>query len=148
MSRLLDNLLYFGRLLRRAGIDVHPGRMIDVVEALGHINLTARDEVYHTCRALLVHGPEQIPPFDRAFDAFWRERGPSTVVHNRRERPQATVTAIETLIGDAAPDSDDAATPVDVAVKTWSDRGGVGDKDFAECTADEQSRVAAAIGAL
>ena len=48
MSRLLDNLLVFGRVLRRAGIDVHPGRLLDVVEALGHVNLGARDEVYHT----------------------------------------------------------------------------------------------------
>src|SRR5437899_9722221 len=74
MSRLLDNLLFFGRLLRRAGIDVHPGRMIDVVEALGHVNLAARDEVYHTCRALLVHRPEQLAVFDAAFEKFWRQR--------------------------------------------------------------------------
>ena len=73
MSRLLDNLLIFGRVLRRAGIDVHPGRLLDVIEALGHVNLGARDEVYHTCRALLVHRQEQIAIFDRAFAAFWRE---------------------------------------------------------------------------
>ena len=36
-ARLLDNLLIFGRLLRRAGIDVHAGRMLDVVEALSHV---------------------------------------------------------------------------------------------------------------
>ena len=45
--------------------------------------------------------------------------------------------------------SDDAdATPVDIAVKTWSDRGGVADKDFAECTAGEQARIVAALAAL
>src|SRR5689334_22050322 len=69
---LLENLLVFGRLLRHAGIDVHPGRLLDVIDALGHINLGARDEVYYTCRALLVHRHEQIPIFDRAFAAFWR----------------------------------------------------------------------------
>ena len=74
MSRLLDNLLFFGRLLRRSGIDVHPGRMIDVVEALGHVNLAMRDEVYHTCRALLVHRREQLAVFDVVFDTFWRQR--------------------------------------------------------------------------
>src|SRR6478672_5171327 len=74
MSRLLDNLLFFGRILRRAGIDVHPGRMIDVVEALGHVNLAARDEVYHTCRALLVHRREQLAVFDVAFEKFWRQQ--------------------------------------------------------------------------
>jgi uncharacterized protein with von Willebrand factor type A (vWA) domain len=69
MSRLLDNLLVFGRVLRRAGIDVHRGRLLDLIEALGHVNLGARDEVYHTCRALLVHRQEQIATFDRAFAA-------------------------------------------------------------------------------
>ncbi len=72
MSRLLDNLLIFGGVLRRAGIDVHPGRLLNVIEALGHVNLSTRDEVYYTCRALLVHRQEQIATFDRAFAAFWR----------------------------------------------------------------------------
>ena len=45
MSRLLENLLIFGRVLRRAGIDVHPGRLLDVIEALEQVNLGARDEV-------------------------------------------------------------------------------------------------------
>ena len=47
--------------------------MLDVVEALGHVNLGARDEVYHACRALLVHRREQLGIFDRVFAAFWRE---------------------------------------------------------------------------
>ena len=84
MSRLLDNLLIFGRVLRRAGIDVHPGRLLDVIEALGHVNLGARDEVYHTCRALLVHRQEQIAIFDRAFAAFWREHHEGEAATRRR----------------------------------------------------------------
>ena len=69
---LLENLLTFGRLLKRAGIDTHAGRTTDVVEALAHVNLDSRDEVYHASRALLVHRKDQIPIFDVAFDAFWR----------------------------------------------------------------------------
>ena len=67
-------MLTFGRVLRRAGLDVHLGRLLDLVEALGHVNLGARDEVYHACRALLVHRHEQIAVFDRAFAAFWRQQ--------------------------------------------------------------------------
>ena len=152
MPPLLDNLIAFGRVLRAAGIDVHPGRMIDVVEALGHVNLAVRVEVYHACRALLVHGPEQIPPFDRAFDAFWRRRGPATIVGNRRERPHPAVVAVDTLVGspmpaDSAGDAMDQG-PVEVGMKTWSDRGGVANRDFAECTPAEQSRIAAALAVL
>jgi uncharacterized protein len=148
VPQFLDNLLAFGRVLRGAGIDVHPGRMIDVVKALGHVNLAARDEVYHTCRALLVHGPEQIPPFDRAFSAFWRDRAPSPVVGNRRERSQAGMTGVETILGNASEAVDGDSASADLAVKTWSDRGGVAHKDFGVCTADEQARIAAALAAL
>ena len=73
MSNLQRNLIVFGRLLRRAGIDVHVGRMIDVTDALQHVDVGSRDEVYHTCRALLVHRHDQLAVFDRAFDMFWRD---------------------------------------------------------------------------
>jgi uncharacterized protein len=146
----LASLLAFGRVLRAAGIDVHIGRVLDLVDALGHVNLASREEVYYTCRALLVHGPEQIPAFDRAFETFWRARAEPTLVRNRRERTERVMTASESLIGEALPaeSPDTDATPVDVALKTWSDRGGVADKDFAACTPDEQSRIAAALAAL
>src|SRR5205809_8125914 len=99
MSRLLDNLLIFGRVLRRAGVDVHPGRLLDVIEALGHVNLGARDEVYHTCRALLVHRHEQIAIFDRAFAAFWREHHAGAARSDRRpdESRAAAVEVAEVL---------------------------------------------------
>jgi tetratricopeptide (TPR) repeat protein len=67
LSNLQHNLVVFGRLLRRAGIDVHVGRLIDVTDALQHVDLSSRDEVYHTCRALLVHRHDQLAIFDRAF---------------------------------------------------------------------------------
>ena len=73
-SHLVENLLVFGRLLRTAGLDVHMGRMLDVLKALQHVDIGARDEVYHTCRTLLVHRREDLPIFDRAFDLFWRRR--------------------------------------------------------------------------
>jgi uncharacterized protein with von Willebrand factor type A (vWA) domain len=151
VPRFLDNLLAFGRMLRRAGIDVHTGRMLDLVEALPHIDLAARDEVYHACRALLVHGPEQIAAFDRAFEAFWRVQTAASIVRNRRESGQTVLTGMETLVGDALPPGEseaDGASSVDVAIKTWSDRGGVANKDFADCTSDEQARIAAALSAL
>ena len=68
---LLERLLEFGRALRRLGLDVHTGRMLDVVEALSCVDLARRDDVFHVCRALLVHRHEDLEAFDRAFDAFW-----------------------------------------------------------------------------
>src|SRR4051812_13640262 len=106
MSRLLDNLLIFGRLLRRAGMPVHSGRLLDLVDALGHVNLGSREEVYHTCRALLVQRQDQIAVFNLVFEAFWRSHGDASV----RSASAATHVPqqLETLaVSDAASEEDD-----------------------------------------
>ncbi len=154
-SRLLDNLLLFGRLLRRAGVDVHPGRVLDLVEALGHVDLSARDDVYHTCRTLLVHRQEQIALFDRAFAAFWRIHTEGTAAGpKRRDGASASIVEIEQVLapGDIAESDSDAAEEsepaVEVGIKTWSDLGGLRDKDFAAFSADEIARARIALARL
>src|SRR6185503_9735591 len=102
MSRLLDNLLIFGRLLRRVGIDVHPGRMLDLVGALSHVDLGERDDVYHTCRALLVHRQEQIALFDRAFTAFWRDRHEAPAAGARAAGARTSIVEIEQVLAPGA----------------------------------------------
>ena len=72
---LLPNLVLFGRMLRRAGLDVHTGRLIDAVRALAYVDLGRRADVHHSLTALLVHRHEDLILFDRAFDAFWRKHG-------------------------------------------------------------------------
>ena len=143
MSFFLDNLLIFGRLLRRAGIDVQPGRLLDLVAALRHIDLSAQDEVYHTCRALLVHRREQFPIFDSVFSAFWRER---RLGEMRTDAPpdasRASAAALEEVLlldalgGDASGEGGNPPAP-ERSVKTWSDSGGLAEKDFAVLTAAE-----------
>jgi uncharacterized protein len=150
MSRLLDNLLIFGRLLRRAGVDVHRGRLLDVVDALGHVNLGERGEVYHACRALLVHRHEQIALFDVAFASFWRE-------HDGREaryapQPGESRASVVVFQDDLARDdvrealrrdaSDDDAPATRGGLKTWSDLGGLANKDFAAFTSAETAEAA------
>ena len=154
MSRLLDNLLIFGRVLRRAGVDVHRGRLLDVIEALGHVNLGDRDEVYHTCRALLVHRQEQIAIFDRAFAAFWREHHEREARSGPRpEESRASAVEIEEVL---APDEFSAPSGADEAeeditnsgLQTWSDLGRLANKDFAAFTTDEIAEAGAALSRL
>ena len=142
MPRLLDNLLIFGRILRRAGFLVHPGRLAELVEALGYVDLGARDDVYHACRALLVSRQDQIAIFDMAFDAFWRvhHRGDS----GQRARttpsaePRATVVRIEDVLAPDALDSPEAAAPdPERGLQVWSDADALAAKDFAAFTAEE-----------
>jgi uncharacterized protein len=145
-SNLLRNLLVFGRLLRRLGIDVHTGRLVDVTEALQHVDLGSRDEVYYTCRALLVYRHEDLPIFDRAFEAFWMGRGvpvrslpmeaPSDDTPGRDDA-NANADA-ESKEQDPAYDGNAEATSIDeVSMPTWSDTAALADKDFAEFTPDE-----------
>ncbi|RPI60236.1 MAG: VWA domain-containing protein [Lysobacterales bacterium] len=156
MPSLLENLLVFGRVLRREGIDVHPGRMLDVVEALRHVSLGARDEVYHACRALLVHLPEQIGTFDRVFAAFWRVHGaPEDRTDMPSDEPRASVDEVDEIevilaLDEPAAAGDSTAdllTP-EAAVKIWSDRGGLADKDFAAFTVEEIAEARKALGRL
>jgi uncharacterized protein with von Willebrand factor type A (vWA) domain len=72
-GNLLHNLILFGRLLRGLGLDVNPGRMMDLVQALGWIEIGRKPDFYHATRSLLVHRREDIPLFDQAFEMFWRK---------------------------------------------------------------------------
>jgi uncharacterized protein with von Willebrand factor type A (vWA) domain len=152
MPFFLDNLLTFGRLLRRAGIDVQPGRMLDVVEALRHVDLSAREEVHGACRALLVHRHEQLALFDRAFDEFWRERHEDDMqMQPASGEPRSSSTAIEevVLLNDALlNDGREVAPAPERGIKTWSDRGGLADKDFAAFTAEELDEARTALSRL
>jgi uncharacterized protein len=62
----------FATLLRRSGLPVTLVEVTDAVRALDHLDLGDRHELYLGLRAIFVTRPEEVPPFDRCFDAFWR----------------------------------------------------------------------------
>lgn len=68
---VLRNVLTLARLLRRAGLPIGPGRVIDLVRALDAIELTRREDVYITIRSLLISRHEDFDKFDRVFNLFW-----------------------------------------------------------------------------
>ena len=77
-GHILGNLLLFGRLLRRLGLDVHVGRMLDAIRVLEDIGLERKGDVRAALRTLLVHRKDDLPVFDEAFEVFWRQRKDST----------------------------------------------------------------------
>ena len=144
---LLANLLAFGRLLRRLGLDVHPGRMLDVAEALQYVDIRVRDEVYHACRALLVHRYEDLPIFDRAFDAFWNNRRTKVVRDGEHDAP--TGTPVEQNFSSVLQQSPSVEHDADAGAQpTWSDAAVLASKDFAEYTAEEMAVARLALARL
>jgi uncharacterized protein with von Willebrand factor type A (vWA) domain len=65
-------MLRFGTALRAAGLPVTITEVMTAVRALELVDLTDRAEVRLALRAALVSRVEEIPAFDRCFDAFWR----------------------------------------------------------------------------
>jgi uncharacterized protein with von Willebrand factor type A (vWA) domain len=72
---LLENLLLFGRLCKLLGLEVTPNGMIEVAEALEHIQIGKKADFYFTLRALIVRRERDLALFDKAFSAFWRVPG-------------------------------------------------------------------------
>jgi len=71
-SRLADNLMFFARTLRAAGLPIGPGRVIDALKAVEAVGIGAREDLYWTLHAVFVNRRDQQPLFDQAFHIFWR----------------------------------------------------------------------------
>src|SRR5260370_42018477 len=74
-GRLAENIVYFARALRAAGIPVGPGAVLDALEALRVAGIGTRDDFYWTLHAVFVKRREHSVLFDQAFRIFFRRRG-------------------------------------------------------------------------
>jgi uncharacterized protein with von Willebrand factor type A (vWA) domain len=149
-GHFLHNLLLFGRVLRRLGLDVNPGRMMDLVSALDHIEIGRKADFFHAARTLLVHEREDLPLFDEAFELFWRKPSESWEVEwhglTRRRRPSGPIVTHPPLKEAASQTNDPASTstePLTVVeiTRTYSDRELLRHKNFAEMNAEESEAV-------
>jgi len=148
-GQFLHNLLVFGRLLRRLGLDVNPGRMIDLVQALDLIEIGRKEDFYHTARSLLVHKREDIPLFDQAFELFWRKPAEqwsqldlASLIQQKPNAPQfippPLQNAEETPQKEAENGASDSEQRVLIEItKTYSDREVLWHKDFADLSTEE-----------
>jgi uncharacterized protein with von Willebrand factor type A (vWA) domain len=73
-GRLAENILYFGRALRGAGIPVGPGAVIDALDAFAAGGVGTREDFYWTLHAVFVKRHEHSALFDQAFRLFFRKR--------------------------------------------------------------------------
>src|SRR5215467_1358047 len=81
-ERLLYRLTEFGRLLWEVGIDVGPRKMLDLAETLDYIDITNKEDFYHTVKCSLLPRHEQEVVFDQLFAYYW-------FVRDRQEKKPA-----------------------------------------------------------
>jgi uncharacterized protein with von Willebrand factor type A (vWA) domain len=157
-GHLLHNLLLFGRLLRGLGLDVNTGRVMDLVVALGHVQIGRRDDFYNAARSLLVHRHEDIPLFDQAFIQFWRKPSvdwlsgvPVMAIRSRRQ-PRVVPPPLRPPDGDAASqtakDSQEQPQVVIEVTRTYSASEALRRKDFSQLTAEEYVEIKTLIAQL
>lgn len=74
-GRLAENILYFARALRAAGLPVGPGAVLDALAAVQAAGVGTRADFYWTLHAVFVKKHEHSLIFDQAFRIFFRRRG-------------------------------------------------------------------------
>jgi uncharacterized protein with von Willebrand factor type A (vWA) domain len=73
-GRLAQNIVYFARALRAAGIPVGPGSVLDALESVQAAGVGTREDFYWTLHAVFVNRHEHSVLFDQAFRMFFRKR--------------------------------------------------------------------------
>ena len=73
-GKLADNIAYFVRTLRKAGLRIGPAATLTAIEAARATGLDSRDDVFWALRSVLVSRREDGPVFEEAFRLFWRPR--------------------------------------------------------------------------
>lgn len=157
-GHLLDNLLLFGRLLRRLGLDVHTGRMLDAVRVLEDVGIRRKADVRAALRTLLVHRKDDLPIFDEAFDVFWRQRKDRMSSMDLRsmgeQRRYRRVEAgppppgrEQDGFGGETGDSEQQPDRIDLT-RTYSAREVLRVKDFAEFTPEETQQARQLLASL
>ena len=158
MSALAGNLVVFGRLLRTVGLDVATAEVSAALDALTHVGVARRDDVYHALRTVCVRRRDDVPAFDAAFAAFWQDHGERWGRRDLRAigEPRTGVSLrIEAVLPelDAPPGDDDlpreGERPLpDAELRTWSGAEALRQQDFADMTPSELAMARQALDAL
>ena len=158
-GRLAENIVYFARALRAAGIPVGPGAVLDALAAVQAAGVGTRDDFYWTLHAVFVKRHEHTTLFDQAFRIFFRRRAylerlmammmpqaPVPAAERAKPVSQRVQEALFSGLGDNAL-REQPEIEVDARL-TMSDREVLQKKDFAQMSAAETLAAKAAIARL
>ncbi|GAB5436389.1 vWA domain-containing protein [Falsiruegeria mediterranea] len=71
--KLAQNITHFARALRKAGLPIGPGRVIDAIHAVEAAGFTEKRDFYWTLHACFVNKPEHREVFAQIFRLYWRD---------------------------------------------------------------------------
>ena len=156
-GRLSENILYFARALRAAGLPVGPGSVLDALEAVNVARVGDREDFYWTLHAVFVKRHEHSMLFDQAFKLFFRKRGyieqliaamlPQGPRAEAKEPPPGAQRIQDALLGGLDRKEETSEVEIDARL-TVSDREILQKKDFAQMTAAEIAAAKEAIARL
>jgi len=147
-GRLADNIAYFARALRDAGLPVGPGAVLDAVAAVEAARIGTREDFYWTLHAVLVKRHEHSILFDQAFRIFWRRRAlieklialmsPIAPGGKTDKKPQAGALRVAEALATPRQEKPDPIEKTEFSARlTVSDREILKEKDFAQMSASE-----------
>lgn len=158
---IADNVAYFARALRGAGLKVGPGSVLDAVQALESGALGGRDDVYWTLHAVFVKRREDMGLFNQAFALFWRRRAliekmmamlsPEALAPPKPEgKAEAGALRVQEAFAPPKPRDDDIIRELTEfsGRLTISDAETLKGRDFAQMSADEVTRAMRLIAQL
>ena len=154
--KLAQNITHFARALRKAGLRIGPGRVIDAIRAVEAAGFTEKRDFYWTLHSCFVTRPEHRLIFAQVFRLYWRDprylehmmammlpaiRG----VQEERVAQSAEKRAAQALLDGQEPDvpeggdtDDDEETMVEVdASLTMSSEERLKTLDFEQMSTDE-----------
>jgi hypothetical protein len=162
-GRLAENIMYFARTLRAAGLPVGPGKVLEAIRAAQTVGVGSRHDFYWTLHATLVNRREQQEIFDQAFHIFWRnprllERAMAMLLPQLRvgedgsedqvEMSRRVAEALARRSGDdGGEDAAEEKIEID-AVLTYSDRELLQRMDFEKMSAEEIAKAKRLIAAM
>lgn len=160
-GRLPDNIAYFARALRAAGLPVGPGSVMDAIAAVEAARVGTREDFYWTLHAVFVTRREHSAIFDQAFRIFWRRRAliekliaqMSPIAPGdptQPDKPKPGSLRVAQAMAPAVKPRDEPPPPErEISARlTVSDREVLRSKDFAQMSADEIARAKRLVASL
>ncbi len=164
-GRLVENIMFFARTLRAAGLPIGPGKVLSALSAVEEVGIERRDDFYWALHAVFVNRRDQQELFDQAFHVFWHNPQilhkmfrlllPETPFESEVADQDATLLSrrlAEALGAEHRGESqnrDETEQKIEIdAVLTWSDKEALRTQDFETMSRAELALAKKAIAQL